>query len=364
MSSSISKATLNRQQLCRLTYRILNMNSHHFILISLLFLPLAFSAVAAVEFYFSSPTKFDPFNLILFKTIIASSQNLLTLKTLITILTFICFIVLPTVAGIALITFSTNQAMQRKPLTFFSTLKSLRRSYNPLLYTVMAGAISVIILFLAFTLSSIAVNKGVKALGLGLDIYVVFSTFVNLIFSYGLAFTILFFVTIWGSAAAITVLESKSGFKALQQSANQSTEFRRYSFSIVYFTGLVGGSALACSAVLQVSGREANWIMIVKFGAIYLTSLVMILMYVVGNTVLYEQCKVASGEEVAMTSVKGEVSGEYVRLLVNDTKIEVVHELAVNDTESEEYFNGGFNYLWCFLAFVWVVLLWVPVVTY
>ncbi|KAJ0900245.1 hypothetical protein HanPSC8_Chr08g0311721 [Helianthus annuus] len=321
-SSSISQETLNRQQLYRLTNRILTANLLHFILISLLFLPFTFSASSAVHFYFSpsssSPPEFDPFNLILFKTIITSSQNLLTLKTLITILAFACFVILPTVAGIALIIYSTNQAMQRKALTFFSTLKSLRRSYIPLLYTVVAGAISVIILFLAFTLSAIIVNKGVKALGLGSDIYVVFSIFVNLIVSYALAFVVLFFITIWGSAPAITVLESNSGFKALKQSANQTNEFRRHAFSIVFVTGYGFGSAMACSAVLQDFVPVAKWVMIVSTGAVNLLSLVWILPYVVANTVLYVQYKVASGGEIVMMMVEEEVSGEYVRLPVND----------------------------------------------
>ncbi|KAM0015031.1 hypothetical protein Hdeb2414_s0033g00721431 [Helianthus debilis subsp. tardiflorus] len=321
MSSSIPQETLNRQQLYRLTNRILTANPLHFILISLLFLPFTFSASAAVKFYFSSssssPPEFDPFNLILFKTIITSSQNLLIIKTLITILAFACFVILPTVAGIALIIYSTNQAMQRKPLTFSSTLKSLRRSYIPLLYTVVAGAIIVIILFLAFTLSAIIVNKGVKALGLGSDIYVVFSTFVNSIVSYALAFVVLFLITICGSAAAITVLESSSGFKALKQSANQSNEFRRHAFSIVFVTGFGFGSAMACSAVLQDFVPVAKWVMTVSIGGVYLLSLVWILHYVVA-TVLYVQYKVASGGEIVMMMVEEEVSGEYVRLLVND----------------------------------------------
>ncbi|KAI3817347.1 hypothetical protein L1987_11137 [Smallanthus sonchifolius] len=353
MSSSATRTTENFRHLYRLTNRILDFHSLHFIPISFLFLPFTFSASAAVRFYFSSSpgtdltTMFDPFNLFLIKTIIASSQNLLTVKTLITALTFSSFVILPTVAGVALITYSTNQVIHCKPLTFSSTVKSLSHSYIPLLYTLLAGSIKLISLFIVFTLLPVAVAEAIKSLGFRFGLFS-FSIFINLIVSYALAFTILFFIVIWGSAAAITVLESKSGFEALRESANQSTEFRRHSFSIVYFTGFVVGTALSCSSFSQTFERTANWILILQVGTIYLQSSLVILLYVVANTVLYVQNKVASGEKIAKTTVEGELSGEDVRLVVNDEDGEVFHEPAA---------NGAFNYMLYFTTIIWVILL-------
>ncbi|XP_076929310.1 uncharacterized protein LOC143593619 isoform X2 [Bidens hawaiensis] len=305
MSSSTTQTTENRRQLYRVTTRILNDNSLHFILYSLLFLPATFSAYTAVKFYFSSTpgtnvnTMFDPFNLFLIKTILAS----LTVKTLIKILAFAFFVILPTVAGVALITYSANQAIHRKPnnkpITFSSTFKSLSHSCIPLLHTIISGSIILIILFLVFTLSPIVLIKAIKALGFHFDTLYL-SIFVNTIVSYALAMAIIFCMVVWGSAAAITILEQKSGFETLRQSANQSTEYRRHSFSIVFITGFGLGTSLAYSTVTQ----KETWTLVLQVGAIYLQSLLMILMYVVANTVLYVQGKVeASGEEASKTVV-------------------------------------------------------------
>ncbi|KAL8258315.1 hypothetical protein R6Q59_030356 [Mikania micrantha] len=90
--------------------------------------------------------------------------------------------------------------------------------------------------------------------------------------------------------------------------------------------------------------------MILYVGAICLTSSLMILVNVVANTVLYLQCKIIeNGEEIAMKTTEGEVSGEYVRLTVTDEDDEVVHELA-------EEMNGGFTYMLYLLSIVWVIL--------
>ncbi|KAD2804101.1 hypothetical protein E3N88_37478 [Mikania micrantha] len=254
MSSSATQTTVNgRDQLYRLTTGILNSHSLHFITISFLFLPLTFSASAAVQFSSSSgtdvTTMFDPLNLRLIKTVISSSQNLLHVKTLITTLVVTCCIIFSTVAGIALITNSTN------------------RTIHP----------------------------------------------------------------------AITVLESKSGFEALRQSANQSTEFRHHSYSIVVVTGFgINTARLILIANLPM--------MILYVGAICLTSSLMILVNVVANTVLYLQCKIIeNGEEIAMKTTEGEVSGEYVRLTVTDEDDEVVHELAeeMNGVDIDDFAACG-----------------------
>ncbi|KAD2804100.1 hypothetical protein E3N88_37477 [Mikania micrantha] len=237
MSSSATQTTVNRRQLYRQTFGILNANSLHFIPISLLFLPLTF---AAVQFYSSGIDFTTKFNI------------LLTFKTLATVLAVSFSVILPTVAGVALITYSTNQAIH----------------------------------------------------------------------------------------PAITVLESKSGFEALRQSANQSTEFRHHSFSILFITGFVIGTALANSTVMQNSGPTSNWIWIwiLRVGILYLEPLLIILLYVVANSVLYVLCKIASGGEIAMATVEGEVSGdgEYVRVGVNDKDGEWATEAAY----------GGFSYMW------------------
>ncbi|KAD2804129.1 hypothetical protein E3N88_37506 [Mikania micrantha] len=326
MSSSATQTTVNgRDQLYRLTTGILNSHSLHFIIISFLFLPLTFSASAAVQFSSSSgtdvTTMFDPLNLRLIKTVISSSQNLLHVKTLITTLVVTCCIIFSTVAGIALITNSTKRIIHRQPITFSSSVKSLSCSFMPLFHTFMAGLITLIVPFLVFTLLPLAIIQAVKALGLHFDLDV-FTVVINTIFSYALVITIIFFVIIWGSAAAITVLESKSGFEALRQSANQSTEFRHHSYSIVMVTGFgINTARLILKANLPM--------MILYVGAICLTSSLMILVNVVANTVLYLQCKIIeNGEEIAMKTAEGEVSGEYVRLTVTDEDDEVVHELA------------------------------------
>lgn len=276
MSSSTAQTTLNRRQLYSETLRILNANVLHFIPISLLFLPLTFSAAVALQFYSSSSssdisatTYFDPPTLLLIRTIIAASQTLFSLKTLIISLAFTFFVILPTVAGIALITYCTNQAIYHKRLTFSSTIKSLSHSYIPLLSTVIAGSIKLILLSLLFTLSPIAITEAIKALGFPFDLYF-FSIFINKIVFFVLAFTVVFFIVIWGSGPAIAVLELKSGLQPLRQSANQSTEFRSHSFSIVFVSGFIIGSMLSNAASFPIIGTAPNWISILNISFICL----------------------------------------------------------------------------------------------
>ncbi|KAI3733721.1 hypothetical protein L6452_13174 [Arctium lappa] len=230
---------------------------------------------------------------------------------------------------LALITYSTNQATYRKQVAFSSTVKSLSCSYFPLLSTIIAGSIKLILISLLFTLSPIAIIEAIKALGFEFPFDLnVFSIFTNSIVFFILAFTVVFLVVIWGSGPAIAVLELKSGLQPLRQSANQSTEFRLHSFSIVFVSGFVIGSMLSNSVSFPIIGTAPNWISILNISFICLYSAVMIMDYVVANTVLYVQCKVACGEEIVKSavSVKGEVSGEYVKVAVNDGEDKVLHE--------------------------------------
>ncbi|GJX16995.1 hypothetical protein Tco_0217827 [Tanacetum coccineum] len=135
-----------------------------------------------------------------------------------------------------------------------------------------------------------------------------------MIASYALILIILFLITIWGSASSIAVLELKSGFEPLQQSEKQSTEFRYHSFSVVFTTAFVMGPALTTAYNI---GSTTKWILFLEVFAIYLQSSLMILHYVVANTVLYVQCK---------TTDEGDVSSsEYVRVIMNEDDGDAVH---------------------------------------
>lgn len=159
-----------------------------------------------------------------------------------------------------------------------------------------------------------------------------------MIASYALILITMFLITVWGSAASIAVLESKSGFEPLQQSAKQSTEFRYHSFSIVFLTAFAIGPALT----FAYNGSTTKWILFLQVFATYLQSSLMILHYVVANTVLYMQCK---------TTVEGNVSGKYVSVIMNEDDGDAVHVV------TKEEANGGFSYMMYFLLIVWVILI-------
>ncbi|GJV24191.1 hypothetical protein Tco_1376886 [Tanacetum coccineum] len=125
--------------------------------------------------------------------------------------------------------------------------------------------------------------------------------------------------------SSIAVLELKSGFEPLQQSEKQSTEFRYHSFSIVFITAFAIGPALA-----YYIGWATKWILFLQVFATYLQSSLMILHYVVANTVLYLQCK---------TTDEGDVSSEYVRVIMNEDDGDVAHLVT-----KEEAGMGGFVY--------------------
>ncbi|KAK1415978.1 hypothetical protein QVD17_31766 [Tagetes erecta] len=161
-----------------LTTKILNSNSLHFTTISLLFLllttstittsllslPLTVSASTAFQSYISftnATTQHDPFILFLIKTIITSSQTLLTFKMLITTLPFTYFIILPAIASITLIVSSSSSS---------STVESRSHSHVHLLYTLIIRSTKLIILSLALTISSITITEAIKALSLQLGL--------------------------------------------------------------------------------------------------------------------------------------------------------------------------------------------------
>lgn len=66
---------------------------------------------------------------------------------------------------------------------------------------------------------------------------------------------------------------------------------------------------------------------------------------------LYVYYKVAHGEEIAKTTMEGEISADYVSLVVNKKDDEVSVELAKDKA------SGGFSYMICLLIIFWVILL-------
>ncbi|GJT87214.1 hypothetical protein Tco_1068931 [Tanacetum coccineum] len=116
------------------------------------------------------------------------------------------------------------------------------------------------------------------------------------------------FEEIWGSAAApIAVLEAKSGFESLQQSAHQSPEFQYHSASIVFITAFTFAPLLSYANSANDIGSATKEITILV--VIYFQSSLMMLHYVVANTVLYLQCKAA---------VVNGVSDKYVTVVVKE----------------------------------------------
>nr|GEV95225.1 hypothetical protein [Tanacetum cinerariifolium] len=253
----MAPTAINHRRLFRQTITILDENSLHFFTLSLVFLPLTMASTAAIQSLLSN-----------------DYQNILTFKTLAILVTAI----LSTITGVALITYSTNQAILCKPLTFTSTTKSLRNTFKPLLSTSIAALIE-------FTYSSVVMTL----------IYWFFLDLFSI--SCGLAVSIVSHIGVWGSAPAIVVLESRSGKEVIRQSEKQSSKLLSYSI-FLYTVGVIG-IFLTLNAFLMNMESVSKWLSIVQVGFNYFFSLMMMLQYVAANTVLYvEYRQVARGEEV------------------------------------------------------------------
>ncbi|GJZ73096.1 retrovirus-related pol polyprotein from transposon TNT 1-94 [Tanacetum coccineum] len=230
--------------------------------------------------------------------------------SIVTTLTALIVVIISTVIGVALTIYSTHQAICREPLTFTSTVKSLSRSFIPLLTIFLAGFIKLTFIALLIIL-----------LGLGFGL-----RFDDIIISQGILAIIGYYMMIWGSAPAIAVLESRSGFEAICQSDNQSAMFRIVSVSILQHTiGLIV-VMLTYNAVVESMESVSKWYSIVQVSVNYICVLIMFVEYVAANTVLYVQCNAAdsSGGE--------EVSGE-------------------------EVLQGGFGYVMFLSTVVWLITL-------
>ncbi|GKD43696.1 hypothetical protein Tco_1268341, partial [Tanacetum coccineum] len=272
-----STITLNYFDLFFQTLAILNANPLHFITLSLLFLPLTFYGITAYQFYLTT--------------------NFIPVPTPKTEATFIA-VIIPALIGVALITYSTLQAIHRTPLTFTCTVKSLSRSFIPLLSTFIAGSLQIISLALII----------IKLCGLIFHVDALMSMILN-----GLFLIILYYVVSWGSAPAIVVSESRLRFEALRQSERQSYRFRFNSYLILWSAFVVIKALVSNTVDIQNMESVLNWISVVQLGVNYMCSLLMIVYYVAANTVLYVQCcKVARGERL-----DDEVFGQDVRLLLH-----------------------------------------------
>ncbi|PWA48189.1 hypothetical protein CTI12_AA466720 [Artemisia annua] len=235
---------------------IYNTTPLHFLALSLFFLPLTFITATLIQLLIFST---DDLTTIL--------QTLTPFKTFTTLIA----VIISTVTGVALITYSTHQAIGRTPLTFSSTFESLSSSFTPLLSTYVAGMIK--ITFISIVISTL--------LGLGFHFW-------KIRVSCYVAVVSLLYIVAWGLAPSIAVLESRYGFESLSESLkNQSVRLWFAFFGLVTFTIYVTGTLLWSCAFIKKKDSVPSGVVVMLVCVIYLHASLFMVHYVVSTVVLY-----------------------------------------------------------------------------
>ncbi|PWA37651.1 hypothetical protein CTI12_AA588300 [Artemisia annua] len=238
---------------------IYNTNPLHFLTLSLFFLPLAIITATLIQL------------------LIFSTDDVTTIA-----------VIISTITGVALITYSTHQAIGRTLLTFSSTFESLSSSFTPLLSTFVAGLIK--LTFISIVISTL--------LGLGFH-------FGKIRVSCYVAVVSLLYTVTWGLAPSIAVLESRYGFESLSESLkNQSVRLWFDFFKLVAFTIYVTGAILWSCAFLKKKDSMPSGVVVMLVCVIYLHASFIMVHYVVSTIVLYVRAKgVLGGDVVVKTAM-------------------------------------------------------------
>ncbi|KAL2519322.1 hypothetical protein Adt_15569 [Abeliophyllum distichum] len=310
------------------TKRIFRANSRHFLALSILFLlPLSFAyilypSLIITTSHTNSITSHYRQSLFIFSYTVPDpsyppSQKSYLLITLFYLLFWFLFSIFAT----ASITYSTFNGFYSRPVNFISSIKSILFSFFPLLVTVIASQIILILIFFIFGLFAAFVYEGIVTLGIDVDYRS------NYLLGFVICTTILILVlTIylqveWSLAyVVVVVVESKWGFAPLKRSAYLINGMKWVALSIMLYYGMLTGSlAMSFSTLASyLGGINSGWGFILQAVVVSVLMTISMLYYIAAHSVLYVYCKVLHGEMVF--EIADESAADYVSLPVDDGK--------------------------------------------
>ncbi|XP_009780424.1 uncharacterized protein [Nicotiana sylvestris] len=296
-------------------------NSGHFHALSILFLlPISFSLVAYPFFYlalfhsdydFTQPIQFSHFFSSHFEIIVPIVYTL--------------FLVLLSLCAVATTTYSAVHAYYDRPINLFSSIKSITKSFFPLLSTLVVLHSIFISITLVFALVLTILVQILQTLGLFELKYdsnhLLFLVIPGLIV---LVPVLLWLHVNWSLAYVITVVESKWGYETLRRSSYLVKGQRWVAFGLHLYCGLSMGIMMVCGSrflVIADAAKGNQWrslVVILPTALISVMGYLMMNQYLVANVVLYMKCKDLNCEK--LHSGTGEFAGEYVSLPLDEEK--------------------------------------------
>nr|XP_033512465.1 uncharacterized protein LOC108945451 isoform X1 [Nicotiana tomentosiformis] len=302
--------------------RIFKANSGHFHALSILFLlPISFSLIVYPSFHlalfhsdydFTQPIQFSHFFSSHFEIIVPIGY------TIFLVLLFLC--------AVATTTYSAVHAFYDRPINLFSSIKSITKSFFPLLTTLVVSHSIFISITLVFALVLTILVQILQTLGvfeLKYDsnhlLFLVISGLIVLV-------PVLQWLQVnWSLAYVIALVESKWGYETLRRSSYLVKGQRWVSFGIHVYYGLSMGIMMVCGSMFLVNVGAWKGNQWRSFAVILQTALVSVMgyliinQYLVANVVLYMKCKDLNCEKLP-SETGGEFAGEYVSLPLEEEK--------------------------------------------
>ncbi|XAR55903.1 hypothetical protein NMG60_11036136 [Bertholletia excelsa] len=321
MATLAPNPTLNLWGVLAGSRRIINAHSRHFLALSVFFLlPLSFSLFIYPTFQTTlSQSQTKPTRLLLRNPLSSSTSESYFLAFPFIYSLFVSFLSLCAVASI---THSTYHGFFGRPVKLASAMKSLLRSFVPLVITTICSLLALSLVCALFGLLVILVARGAENLGFAIDYdsnYFRWSCIVIAV----IAILVLVHLEVkWALASVIVVTESKWGFEPLWRSAYLVKGMRTVSLSLILYFGTTIGFFIWCLSGPNPGSFSDMWkcllfIIQTVLGSSVVTGLM--LMNVAARTVLYLYCKALHGE--LAWEIAEEFAHEYVSLPFDDAKI-------------------------------------------
>lgn len=298
---------------------VISAHSGHFLALSILFI-FPSNLAAAIYTLLSNPLETLYLRILaLFSAAAAASESLATGESqLIPQLLISLVSLLFSTCAVASIAASTFNGFYGKPVEFIPTLRSVLRSFLPLLATTLLVEIVIgAFVFAVVTLLFLANNA---LASIGFDIAHIHSEyFLILYIAIGVSMAaLLFYVQIeWGLSSAVVVVESDWGFAALKRSSYLVKGARGVMFVFYLFFGISAGVLAICYLKFVVIGGEDGWSgwLMAKIVVFSCFSTLLSLYSVAALTVFFIYCK-ASRHELEF-EIDGKFAADYFRLPSN-----------------------------------------------
>ncbi|XP_075096165.1 uncharacterized protein LOC142174276 [Nicotiana tabacum] len=301
---------------------IFKANSSHFHALSILFLlPISFSLVGYPFFHLAL---FHPdYDFISFAQphLFHSNFEIIvpTVYSLFLVLLFLC--------AVATTTHSAVHASYGRPINLVSSTKSIRKSFFPLLSTLVISQtifISITLFFALILTIVVQILQALELIELKYDsnhflFWVVPALIVLVPF-------LLWLQVNWSLAYVIAVVETKWGYETLRRSAYLVKGQRWAAFGIHLYYGFSMEMMMVCGSmfIVIVGAAKGNpWMslaVILQIALVSVMGYIMMNQYLVANVVLYMKCKDLNGEKLHSETGGEFVAGKYVSLPLDEQK--------------------------------------------